>query len=242
MNVKKNGKVINLTESDLKKIVKKVLKEQYELYNLPKDLPSDRTGTGGDFNPLKHLKKPNFQKGATDKKKVLFVGDSQSANGWSYANQLLKSGLIHKDSLNKAVGGKKTSDILNQLTEALKKGVKYDIINIMGGGNNAGDTDGGSKAKSDLQSMYGIAKNHGATVVAISNPNKNWTSKELSVKETNNNIAQFVNNNPPNTDIVIDANNPKIFKVSAYNKDRVHLNKVANTVLKRVWVNKVLKT
>ena len=242
MNVKKNGKVINLTESDLKKIVKKVLKEQYELYNLPKDLPSDRTGTGGDFNPLKHLKKPNFQKGATDKKKVLFVGDSQSANGWSYANQLLKSGLIHKDSLNKAVGGKKTSDILNQLTEALKKGVKYDIINIMGGGNNAGDTDGGSKAKSDLQSMYGIAKNHGAIVVAISNPNKNWTNKEWSVKKTNNKIAQFVNDNPPNTDIVIDANNPKIFKVSAYNKDRVHLNKVANTVLKRVWVNKVLKT
>ena len=242
MNIKKNGKVINLTESDLKKIVKKVLKEQYELYNLPEDLPSDRTGTGGDFNPLKHLKKPNFQKGATDKKKVLFVGDSQSANGWSYANQLLKSGLIHKDSLNKAVGGKKTSDILNQLTEALKKGVKYDIINIMGGGNNAGDTDDGSKAKSDLQSMYGIAKNHGAIVVAISNPNKNWTNKEWSVKKTNNNIAQFVNNNPPNTDIVIDANNPKIFKVSAYNKDRVHLNKVANTVLKNTWVNKVLKT
>ncbi|MHA2220101.1 MAG: SGNH/GDSL hydrolase family protein [Candidatus Hodarchaeales archaeon] len=242
MNIKKNGKVINLTESDLKKIVKKVLKEQYELYNLPEDLPPDRTGTGGDFNPLKHLKKPNFQKGATDKKKVLFVGDSQSANGWSYANQLLKSGLIHKDSLNKAVGGKKTSDILIQLTEALKKGVKYDIINIMGGGNNAGDKDDGSKAKSDLQSMYGIAKNHGAIVVAISNPNKNWTNKELSVKKTNNKIAQFVNDNPPNTDIVIDANNPKIFKVSAYNKDRVHLNKVANTVLKNTWVNKVLKT
>ena len=226
MKIKKNGKVINLTESDLKKIVKKVLKEQYELYNLPEDLPSDRTGTGGDFNPLKHLKKPNFQKGATDKKKVLFVGDSQSANGWSYANQLLKSGLIHKDSLNKAVGGKKTSDILNQLTEALKKGVKYDI-------------------KSYLQSMYGIAKNYGATVVAISNPNKKFAKKPKKTeeeKETNNNIAQFVNNNPPNTDIVIDANNPKIFIVSAYNKDRVHLNKVANTVLKRVWVNKVLKT
>lgn len=239
MNIEKNGKVIKLTESDLKKIVKRVLKEQLEL---SQDPPSDRTGLGGDFNPLKHVKIPNFQKDRDDKKKVLFVGDSQSANGWSYANQLLKSGLIHKDSLNKAVGGKKTSDILNQLTGSLKKGVKYDIINIMGGGNNAGDTDDGSKAKSDLQSMYDVAKNHGAIVVAISNPNKNWTNKEWSVKKTNNKIAQFVNDNPPNTDIVIDANNPKIFKVSAYNKDRVHLNKVANTVLKNTWVNKVLKT
>jgi hypothetical protein len=237
MNINKNGKVINLTESDLKKIVKKVLKEQYELYNLPKDLPSDRLGNGGSFQPLKHLKKP---KGVTDKKKVLFVGDSQSANEWSYANQLLKSGLIHKDSLNKAVGGSTTSDILNQLNGALKKGVKYDIINIMGGGNNAGDQDDGSKAKSDLQSMYGIAKNHGAIVVAISNPNKNWTNKEWSVKKTNNKIAQFVNDNPPNTDIVIDANNPDIFKVKEYEKDRVHLNNFTNTLLKRVWINKVL--
>ena len=30
MKIKKNGKVINLTESDLKKIVKRVIKEQYE--------------------------------------------------------------------------------------------------------------------------------------------------------------------------------------------------------------------
>ena len=242
MNIKKNGKVINLTESDLKKIVKKVLKEQYELYNLPEDLPSDRTGTGGDFNPLKHLKKPNFQKGATDKKKVLFVGDSQTDASYSYANQLLKSGLIHKDSLNIAQWGENTAAILGRLEKALKKGVKYDIINIMGGGNNAGDTDDGSKAKSDLQSMYGIAKNHGAIVVAISNPNKNWTNKEWSVKKTNNKIAQFVNDNPPNTDIVIDANNPKIFKVSSYIRDRVHLNQAANTKLKNIWVNKVLKT
>lgn len=212
--------------------LKDILTEQLELPRGSKP----REFRGGQFNPLKHLQDPT-DRPIIKKPTVLFVGDSQTANSWSYAHQLLKSGLIHKDSQNNAVGGSKTSNIMGQLSSALDSGIKFDIINIMGGGNHAGDKDDGTMAKSDLQSMYNTAKEHDAIVVAISNPNKNWTNKDITVKKTNNKIADFVNNKPPNTDIVINANN---FKEGGYRPDRVHLNRAANTKLKNIWVNKVL--
>lgn len=214
-------KKVRLTESDLHRIVKKVIEEQ----SLTDDMAS-----------LVHSKIKDAFAGVK-KPKVLFVGDSQTADDESYAYQLLRSGKLHKDSQNKAVWGKKTDEIMKQLNSALNSGIKFDIINIMGGGNNAGDKDEGSQAKSDLQSMYNIAKKHGAIVVAISNPNKNWTKKDIKVKKTNNKIADFVNKKPSNTDIIINANE---FKVNAYKKDRVHLNAIANTALKNHWVKKVL--
>ena len=248
MRIKKNGKVINLTEGDLKKIVRKVLIESdsqrivknilKEQGSLPRETPSDRTGRGGDFQPLKYIEDVKFR---DDKpKKVLFVGDSQTANSWSYANQLIKSGLLDPKSVNKAIGGKGTGEFMKQLDGAINSlgtDEKFDIINIMGGGNNSGYQGGGEEAKKNLQLLYNKAKKYGATVVAISNPNKDWTNKDITVKKRNNSISKFVNNNPPNTDIVINASK---FKVNAYEKDRIHLNSRANSILKTYWVNNVL--
>ena len=236
MKIKKNGKVINLTESDLKRIVKKVLKEQLELPRGSYPLPSDRTGPSGDFQPLKHLK------GSTNKKKVLFVGDSQTNQDHSYANQLIDSGLLHKDSINASVWGEPTSKIINQLETSLKTHDKFNIISIMGGGNDGRRKSGDTTAQDNLKKMYNMAKSRGggATVVAISNPTKIFVNNYKKVYPANDEIANWVNNQPI-SDITIDGNKISQDK-DMFNSDKIHLNSLANTKIKNEFIKKVLNT
>ena len=48
MKIKKNGKVVNLTESDLKRIVKKTLNEQ----GVIDELPDEESGSGKDYRDV----------------------------------------------------------------------------------------------------------------------------------------------------------------------------------------------
>ena len=97
---------------------------------------------------------------------VLFVGDSQTKNPDSYANKLIKSGIVTGKVI--AENGLNTKKMLSELKSELKNN-KYDIISIMGGGNDGGSNspDG---AISNLTDMYEIVKNSGAEIIAISNP------------------------------------------------------------------------
>ena len=105
-----------------------------------------------------------------NKPKVLFVGDSQTKFSNSYANQLKSSNLIDNSSKVVAQNGASTDIIKTFLNNALSSG-KYDIVSIMGGGNDGWRTSA-SKPISNLQSMYNLAKKSGALVIGISNPTK----------------------------------------------------------------------
>lgn len=177
------------------------------------------------------VKKPN----------VLFVGDSQTVYSNSYANQLLNSGLVDGKIL--AQEGKGTGWMLDALQTELKRN-KYDIISIMGGGN-----DGGSKtpdrAIRNLTKMYKLAKSSGAKVVALSNPTKTFTNKSDNrgyrnkKYPSNEGIGDWVESQG-NSDYTIDVqsttNSPQYFK-----DDMVHLNANAHDKIKNMWYGIVLK-
>jgi peptidoglycan hydrolase-like protein with peptidoglycan-binding domain/lysophospholipase L1-like esterase len=172
--------------------------------------------------------------------RVLFVGDSQTANPKSYANKLLDSGLV--DGKVSAQSGRNTSQMLDALKSELKRD-KYDIVSIMGGGND-GHRNKPDRAIKNLQKMYLIAKNHGATVVALSNPTKDYI--EYSSKRdyrnrkypANDAIGKWVEENNI-SDIIIDAqSNTRSRKY--FQNDMVHLNSNAHDKLKDMWSDIVL--
>ena len=170
---------------------------------------------------------------------VLFVGDSQTKNPDSYANKLIKSGIVTGKVI--AENGLNTKKMLSKLISELKNN-KYDIISIMGGGN-----DGGSKtpdgAISNLTDMYEIVKNSGAEIIAISNPTKIYVgqSDNKSYKNkkypSNDEIAEWVNNQSV-SDFKINAN--KLTKHPHYFlSDMVHLNSEAHDYIKNLWLDTV---
>lgn len=103
------------------------------------------------------------------KARFLFVGDSTTAYSKSYADQLTTfcPSLQYKKI---AKVGEKTGWMLGRLKEELASGRKYDVITILGGINNLYAQLSAKKAKEDLRSMYDLAKQSGAVVVAITPP------------------------------------------------------------------------
>lgn len=172
---------------------------------------------------------------------VLFIGDSQTKYNESYANKLINSGLIKGNIVAK--NGASTRKMLTMLNREINKGT-YDIISIMGGGNDGWRKDSQS-ATNNLKSMYEISKNSGAKVVAISNPTKRFISKSDNKNyrnkkyPSNESIGDWIESQNI-SDITIDGksltNSPQYFL-----SDMVHLNEQAHEKLKDIWYNIVLK-
>lgn len=167
--------------------------------------------------------------------KVLFVGDSQTYYpGASYAWKILSKPNITGDNISK--NGASLRKIKSFLSQGLKKD-KYDIITIMGGGNN-------SRMKNPpyylYDEMYKMSKDSGAIVVAITNPTKNNLDDSKRNKyPTNEKLAEHVrNSNIP--DIIIDANLLLSYE-NDFGKDKIHLNSNAHDKLKNYWLTEVSK-
>jgi lysophospholipase L1-like esterase len=186
--------------------------------------------TGGEDKSSKKSKISKDQK-----IKVLFVGDSQTNAGFSYANKLLKDENI--SGVNSSQNGASLKTIKSFLDKNLKPG-KFDVITIMGGGNNSKTSiDKSGQALSTYDQMYSAAKKSGALVVAITNPTKTNLSNQKTTYPSNEYLAQYVKkHNTP--DIVIDANS--IFKAAGYFRpDKIHLNRSAHDKLQKMWLSKV---
>ncbi|MBC7412364.1 MAG: hypothetical protein H7331_07910 [Bacteroidia bacterium] len=133
---------------------------------------------------------------------ILFIGDSNTATPFSYADQLAKKfPTIRMKKI--ALIGAKTDWILAQLKSELTKN-KYDLVCVMGGSNDIYALSKIDNAEQNLNSIYNISHQNGAKVLAITPPNKNFFIKRTDLKQkllfslinwikSNQNTDYFVN-------------------------------------------------
>jgi lysophospholipase L1-like esterase len=161
---------------------------------------------------------------------VLFIGDSNTAANFSYADQLKQR--YPKLTIKKiADNGAKTDWMFNELNKELQ-GNKYDVVAILGGSNDiygAGRTD---VAKRSLDAMYRLAHARGSKVLAVTPPSKNFYVNKTEQKQAMlADLVGWIKNNK-NTDYVIDfnsiTNNKSFFNSS---DDYLHPQASAHSVL-----------
>lgn len=114
-------------------------------------------------------------------KSILFIGDSNTAANYSYADQLKK--MYPNIKIKKiAKVGEKTDWGKNQMINELKNN-KYDIIVILLGSNDIYALGNGNSAKNNLNFMYDLAHSNGSKVLAVTPPNKDFYVKKTEQKQ-----------------------------------------------------------
>lgn len=121
---------------------------------------------------ISYLVKRNKNAAPQKVNSILFIGDSNTAANFSYADQLQK--MYPQLRIKKiALSGAKTDWMLPQLQQELAKN-KYDVVAILGGSNDIYALDSISAAQQNLTAMYDLAHANGAQVLAVTPPNHNW--------------------------------------------------------------------
>lgn len=116
-----------------------------------------------------------------NKDSILFIGDSNTASNFSYADQLKKK-FPKLDVKKIAKVGEKTDWMKKQLIEELSKN-NYGIVAILGGSNDIyalGRTD---STKRNLNEMYDLIHKKGAKVLAVTPPNKDFYVSRTEKKQ-----------------------------------------------------------
>jgi peptidoglycan hydrolase-like protein with peptidoglycan-binding domain/lysophospholipase L1-like esterase len=164
---------------------------------------------------------------------VLFIGDSQTAADWSYARKLLASKLVTGKVIAK--NGASTGELVNMLANNLSD--SYDIVSIMGGGNDAMSKTP-MKAIANFERMIRMVKKAGAKLVMITNPTKQYIEPgdKYYSKEgypSNDAIADWTANES-GADVIIDT---QPFDKLDFTKDHVHLDADAHKKIASDWMN-----
>ncbi len=121
------------------------------------------------------------QKKQNPVRSMLFIGDSNTAAHFSYADQLRQ--MLPGVTIKKiAKDGEKTDWMLSELRKELAVN-KYDAVSILGGSNDVYALNKIDSAMLNLSSMYALAKQSGAQVIAISPPNKNFYVNRTEQKQ-----------------------------------------------------------
>ena len=178
----------------------------------------------------------NKETDSTNKLRVLFVGDSQTAANWSYAKILLRNKLI--DGKIVAKNGASTDEVLTMLQDNLTN--NYDIVSIMAGGN-----DGASKtpnnAIKNFETMFSLVSSAGAKLVVVTNPSKKFieTDDKYYRKDgypSNDKISNWLASQSK-ADVVIDTQD---FDKLDFTKDHVHLDSDAHKKIAADWKSAIL--
>ncbi len=114
-------------------------------------------------------------------KSILFIGDSNTAANYSYADQLKK---LYPNLKIKKVAkvGEKTDWMKNQLINELN-GNHYDMVAVLGGSNDIYALGKDDSAKKNLDEMYNLIHSKGSKVLAITPPNKDFYTKKTDQKQ-----------------------------------------------------------
>lgn len=183
-------------------------------------------------NDFQEKELESFQEKDRNTINALFVGDSQTYYpGVSYADKLLSDSRISGKKI--AQNGARIEKINDFLDRGLEDETKYDVITIMGGGNNSWEDDPNMEI---YDQMYEKAKGTGAFVIAITNPTKeNLPDSRKSKYPSNDDLADYVRKSKI-PDAIIDANHD-LSNIRFFNADRVHLNSTAHDYLKNQWLD-----
>ena len=110
------------------------------------------------------------------KDKVLFLGNSQTANKNGYVEKLQEH-CGNNDFTKVSKVGAKSDWILNEYKELLSKGENFDWVSVMIGGNDVFARLNIDKTKQNLQALFELAKKNGSKVLFISSPSKKFYDK-----------------------------------------------------------------
>ena len=171
-----------------------------------------------------------YKKRSVNVQSILFIGDSNTAADFSYADQLKKRfpGLVIKKV---AQNGAKTDWMIGQLNEELKKN-KYDVVAILGGSNDIYALANTTGTKANLDAMYKLAQARGAKVLAVTPPNKDYYVNKTDQKQAllSNLVAWMYGNR--NIDFLIDFHKITADKSFFNSSDGyLHANANAHSVL-----------
>ena len=162
---------------------------------------------------------------------VLFIGDSQTASPTSYAKQLIANGIVTGDVVAKSGISMKS---IAELFKINYKIGKYDIISILGGNNDASNS---KFDQSSFKTIINIANRNNTPVIVVTAP----TMKFI-------NTRYYPGKYPAQDSIPIwqkslESDNVKIIDAysllnskSNFIKDGLHLNKDAQKLIMKVWV------
>jgi lysophospholipase L1-like esterase len=145
------------------------------------------------------------------KDKILFLGDSQTANSNSYVERLEKKCGSSFDKVSKV--GAKSDWILQAYKDEVAKGKKYDWVSVMIGGNDIFARKSIDKTKNNLAELFRLAKNNKSRILVMSSPTKMFYDKTTSTHleladelenwiKKNKNIDKFI----PITDLTENKN------------------------------------
>jgi lysophospholipase L1-like esterase len=173
---------------------------------------------------MKHHKNILREQEEPKKLRVLFLGDSQTAmSSISYAYKFIRKGVVDGNVVAK--GGANTSQILNMMRNAIDD--SYDVVCILAGSNDAWRDTANFSAR-NLTAMYNLAHQHGALVIAITNPTKRHT-KDPSKYPGADVIAEWIRTQNV-SDFVVDAHLLTQDR-SNFSGDRIHFNQRGQSVI-----------
>ena len=177
------------------------------------------------------LKSLLFEQKTENKPSILFVGDSQTASNVSYARRLLISKTISGKIVAKV--GASMKKIYSMFQSNFKPNT-YDVVCIMGGNNDAGNSNIDTDSFSNI---IQTAQDGGSKVILITCPTMEYINKSMYPGKypSSTKIPEWQRSLASKFDIpVIDANS--LFNDPTYfSKDGLHLNSLAQKVLtKRV--------
>lgn len=123
----------------------------------------------------------NRRKKTDEINSILFIGDSNTAANYSYADQLKKS---FPDLIVKKIAkvGEKTDWMKTQLQNELNKN-KYNVVAILGGSNDIYALGKNDSAKRNLNDMYDLIHSKGSKVIAVTPPNKDFYINKTEAKQ-----------------------------------------------------------
>ena len=179
------------------------------------------------------LKTLLLEDASADKKlRVLFVGDSQTADPDSYARQLLKSNAVTGKIAAKYKAT--TTDIYKLLLSNLT--TKYDVVSIFIGGVIDANADANREIEK-LRRIYKLAKSTGAKLITISNPTKKYITPDSKFYKksgypSSDEISDWVNSQDI-SDATVDISN---FGKSKFEKNMFYLDAEANREIASKWL------
>lgn len=166
------------------------------------------------------------------KLKLLFVGDSNTDNKYSYADKI-KDRFPNIEVKKIAKVGKGTKWMLENLEEDLKNN-KYDIITLLGGSN---DVYGGvplQQTKDNILKIKKIIKDSGAKAILVTPPNKRFYS-ENTLEKLKNLDDLIAWEKQQDFDSIIDFYS-MTDKIDLFNPDFRHPNSDAHVILANVFI------
>jgi lysophospholipase L1-like esterase len=188
---------------------------------------------GGVFFIRKKNAKKRVKDAAKQIRKVLLVGDSQTAPNWSYGNILANNLGWQVEKI--AQSGKQTSWMKQEL---FRRGLEnIDAVIIFGGGNDI-SSNKRIAAEKNLQDMYLFVREAGKTLIAISPVSKEFSPlHSASQKSENLELSKFVmNNNLPSFKINATT---ELNSLNYFSSDKIHLNQNGHKALAKIIYQKI---